>query len=444
MRLSNDRSHLVILGAGIAGLAAGYYARQAGIPFTIFESKKAVGGNCRTIERDGFRFDSGAHRFHDKDASQTRVMKSLLGNEFREVFTPSRIYYRGRYIAFPLRVFDLVRRIDPRFLFKAALEIPRARLIHEHGNGNFETLAIRTYGRTIAEHFLLGYSRKLWGITPRRLSPVVSGGRLKGLTPAALFRDAFGRSRSKARHLDGSFYYPAQGIEAIPESLAKACGRANILTGSRITRVIHDGRTVRAVEINGRELKAVRRVISTLPLTLFLGMLAPPLPDEINDLAGRLIYRNLLLCVLFLNTPSVSPCASIYFPDPAFPFSRIYEPKNRSRAMSPSDKTAIIAEYPCQPQDSIWNSPDDQIRRMTASHLARIGLIRAQDIIGGFVVRMEYAYPVIEIGAEKARCSIFCYLERFKNLTLSGRGARFEYVHIQDLMRRGQEIIASY
>lgn len=441
---SNKDSRLVILGAGIAGLSAGYYAGQAGIPLTILESKDVVGGNCRTIVRDGFRFDSGAHRFHNKDASQTQVLKSLLGGDFREVFTPSRIYCRGRYIAFPLSIFDLVRRMDLPFLSRAAFEISRARLALEPGNGNFESLAVRTYGRTIAEHFLLGYSQKLWGVPPRRLSPVVSGGRLKGLTPAALFRDAFGRGRSRAKHLDGSFYYPAKGIEAIPESLANACGRANIRTGSRVTRVVHDGRAVRAVEVNGRELREVGRVISTLPLTVFLGMLAPPPPKEIIDLAGRLKYRNLLLYVLFLNRPSVSACASIYFPDLGFPFSRIYEPKNRSATMSPSDKTAIIAEYPCQPQDPIWNSPDEQIQRMTASHLARIGLIRAREVIGGLAVRMDYAYPVIEIGTEETTRPIFRYLERFENLTLSGRGARFEYVHIHDLMRQGQEIIAGY
>ena len=76
-------NHLTILGAGIAGLAAGYYAKKAGFPFTILESGNVIGGNCRTIQHNGFSFDTGAHRFHDKDPTQTREIKSLLGDEIR-------------------------------------------------------------------------------------------------------------------------------------------------------------------------------------------------------------------------------------------------------------------------------------------------------------------------------------------------------------------------
>lgn len=425
----------------MAGLSVGFYAHQAGMPFTVFEAQSTIGGNCRTIAHDGFRFDSGAHRFHDKDAAQTRVVKALLGKDIQEITSPSRIYHHGRLIAFPLALFDLARNLGFPVLSKAALEVLRARLAPKDGRGDFETFAVRTYGRTIADLFLLGYSEKLWGVPPRRLSPVVSGGRLKGLKPTTVLREMFSRSGFKAKHLDGSFYYPREGIMAIPLRLAEAFGTARIQTGARVTRVAHDGQTINGVEVNGRQVRTAGRVVSTLAVTDFLGMLDPPPPAAVIRAASKLRFRNLLLCALAIDKPSVTSCASIYFPDRDVPFSRVYEPKNRSTALSSPDKTALVAEYPCQPEDDVWGAPDRRIVETTRSVLIRAGLIRSREVRGAVVVRMESAYPVIERGSEELTRPVFRYLGGFENLTLSGRGGRFEYVHMHDLLKRGREIV---
>ena len=78
---------------------------------------------------------------------------------------------------------------------------------------------------------------------------------------------------------------------------------------------------------------------------------------------------------------------------------------------------------------------------MTRIRAYRIGLIREADILDGLVIRLGYAYPVIERQIEETIRPIFRYLGRFENLNFSGRGACFEYVHMHDLMRRGQKII---
>ena len=74
----NNNIKLHILGAGPAGLAAGYFAKKEGIPFHIFEASGVYGGNCRTIVEGDYRFDTGAHRFHDKNQEITNEIKSLM------------------------------------------------------------------------------------------------------------------------------------------------------------------------------------------------------------------------------------------------------------------------------------------------------------------------------------------------------------------------------
>ncbi len=433
--------HISILGGGIAGLSAGYFAQKRGIPFTVYESNHIFGGNCLTLKHQDFLYDSGAHRFHDKDASMTQELKNLLGDELSEIQVPSQIYYSGMYIDFPLTPLDLMSKLGVPTLVKGAIDLIKARLANRTSPDDFEGFAVHTYGKTIAQLFLLGYTRKLWGIPPSRLSPVTSGGRLKGLTISTFLHETFGGNKRKTKHLDGSFYYPRQGIHVIPKRLAESCGNGRILTDSRITRIFHDYDKIRAIEVNGRGRLETSRVVNTLPLSSFLNLLEPQPPREIVSLAKDLRYRDLLLIAFFLKTPRVSKNASIYFPDPRFPFARIYEPKNRSRWMAPPDKTALVVEWPCQRDDQTWNAPDSELVDAARSHLVRIGLIKDADILDGVVTRMEYAYPVIEKETEGKKKRVFDFLRGFENLRSSGRSALFEYIHIHDIMRISAEII---
>ncbi|HNB55010.1 MAG TPA: NAD(P)-binding protein, partial [Anaerolineales bacterium] len=53
--------HILIIGAGVAGLAAGVYARLNGFRATIFELHDLPGGLCTAWERKGYVFDGCIH-----------------------------------------------------------------------------------------------------------------------------------------------------------------------------------------------------------------------------------------------------------------------------------------------------------------------------------------------------------------------------------------------
>ena len=58
---------VAIIGAGPAGLTAGYLLTKAGFSVAIIEQDKTyVGGISRTVEHEGYRFDIGGHRFFSK------------------------------------------------------------------------------------------------------------------------------------------------------------------------------------------------------------------------------------------------------------------------------------------------------------------------------------------------------------------------------------------
>jgi len=58
--ISNKKNKsAVILGAGLAGLAAGYELAKAGFKVTVIEKDDGVGGLARTIKYKKFKFDTG-------------------------------------------------------------------------------------------------------------------------------------------------------------------------------------------------------------------------------------------------------------------------------------------------------------------------------------------------------------------------------------------------
>ena len=100
-----------VLGAGPAGLTAAYVLGLRGAPGAVFEADGIVGGIAKTVEYNGYRFDLGGHRFFTKIAQVQRLWEEVLGEEFLVRPRLSRIYYDGKYLAYPLQARDVVSRL---------------------------------------------------------------------------------------------------------------------------------------------------------------------------------------------------------------------------------------------------------------------------------------------------------------------------------------------
>jgi len=431
---------VTILGGGPAGLATGFYARRQGLGVRLLEAADTVGGNARTLQLGPFRYDTGAHRFHDKNPAVTADIKALLGDDLRRIDAPSQICWRGRRIDFPLAPYDLLRKLPLSLLTRISweqLSIPRVSDDADH----FEEMALQSYGPTLARLFLLNYTEKLWGTSADQLSPRVAGDRLEGLDLKTFLLEAFGGAKDKARHLDGSFYYPRHGYGQIAEATADALGREHIRTDARITKLSHDGTRIRRVTVNDAEPIGVNTVVSTLPLTLVLRLLDPPPPEELQALAQSMRFRHLRLVVLGLDRPRLTRNASLYFPERSIPFTRLYEPKNRSPDMAPDDQTVVVLERPCHPKTEAWTQSDEALRDNAVDVLTEQGLIEGADEIVAVDHRaVPFAYPVLEVGAEAKAERLTDYLQRFENLRLLGRSAKFTYTHVHNLYARARTL----
>ncbi|MFZ1742907.1 MAG: FAD-dependent oxidoreductase, partial [Pontixanthobacter sp.] len=93
---------VAIIGAGPAGLTAGYLLTKQGKTVAIIEKDETyVGGISRTVEHEGYRFDIGGHRFFSKSQQVVDLWNEILPDDFIQRPRMSRIYYEGKFYSYP-------------------------------------------------------------------------------------------------------------------------------------------------------------------------------------------------------------------------------------------------------------------------------------------------------------------------------------------------------
>jgi protoporphyrinogen oxidase len=333
----------------------------------------------------------------------------------------------------------LVKLLGTAGTARAAFDLMKQRLSGSPCGKSLEALAVHAYGRPVASLFLLNYSEKLWGLPAAQLAESAAGSRLKTLHLRSVVAGALGFA--KPQHYEGAFLYPRHGIGEISDRLADACGSDRVITRSPITGLRHDGHRITEIGIGGDTWIDAGTVISTLPVDLMLGMLHPAAPDSVRALVARIRYRNLVLVTLAIDRPQITNFATVYFPDAAFPFTRVSEPRNRSAEMAPPGQTSLLVELPCDPDDAIWAADDTLAVTRVVDALSGIGWFSKSQVRDARVFRLSHAYPVAALGVSDTIADIARYLQGFQNLHLLGRNAEFRYTWIHELLAGARTLV---
>src|SRR5579862_9399171 len=103
-----------VIGAGPAGLTAAYcLTKEARSVIVIERDPVYVGGISRTVDYKGFLFDIGGHRFFSKSQEVVALWREILPDDFITRPRLSRIYYQGKFFAYPLKAFEALLKLGP-------------------------------------------------------------------------------------------------------------------------------------------------------------------------------------------------------------------------------------------------------------------------------------------------------------------------------------------
>src|SRR5437868_13388059 len=97
------KTKVAIIGAGPAGLTAGYLLSKEGVDVVVLEADPVyVGGISRTVTYKGFHFDIGGHRFFFKSKAVEDPWTEVLPNDIHVRPRPSRLFYDGKLFSHSL------------------------------------------------------------------------------------------------------------------------------------------------------------------------------------------------------------------------------------------------------------------------------------------------------------------------------------------------------
>src|SRR5215469_9923353 len=106
------KTRVVIIGAGPAGLTAGYLLSKDDVDVVVLEADPTyVGGISRTVSYKGFHFDIGGHRFFSKSKAVEDLWTEILPNDMLHRQRSSRIFYNGKFFGYPLKPFEALVKL---------------------------------------------------------------------------------------------------------------------------------------------------------------------------------------------------------------------------------------------------------------------------------------------------------------------------------------------
>ncbi|MDP3937146.1 MAG: FAD-dependent oxidoreductase, partial [Deltaproteobacteria bacterium] len=89
--------HVVVFGAGPAGLSAAWKLARAGRMVTVLEREPQTGGLARTFSYRDFLFDYGPHSFHNDIPEVVREMGELLGSDFHTKSFQAKVVFQNKF-----------------------------------------------------------------------------------------------------------------------------------------------------------------------------------------------------------------------------------------------------------------------------------------------------------------------------------------------------------
>lgn len=424
-------SRWLILGGGLTGVTLARLLAEKGNTVTVFEKSQKTGGLCISETRNGFTFDlGGSHIVFSRDMEVLEFMQKVLdtNREFRNRNT--KIFYKGRYVKYPFE--NGLSELPKEDLYFCISEYIRMLIASEKGEiaepQNFKEWIYATFGKGIAECYLVPYNEKIWNYPTDKMSKHWMDGRVPRPPVEDIIKSAVGIETEGYTH-QSVFSYPITGgIEALVRAI-EAPIKNTVLTCTEVTAVkkIKAGWEVTA----GGKSYTGDRIISTIPLQILLPMLDAP--ADVKNAVAALRY-NSIACISVGIKGSVPDISWMYIPEDRWgAFNRLSFPSNFSAKVAPDGCSSILAEITYNEGDDISRMSDEEIIKHTVSGLTDMGLVK-NNVVHTAVDRFKYAYVVYDTEYLKNINIVRDWVEA-QGIDLVGRFSQFEYLNMDGCIR---------
>lgn len=489
---------VVIIGAGPAGLTAGYELLKDNTneyEVTILEETQEIGGISRTVRYNGNRMDIGGHRFFSKDQRVMDFWEELMPIQGENSFDDeklgrekplkeggpnpekedtvmlvrnrvSRIYYLKKFFDYPISLklqtftnMGLIRTIKAGFSYLKSIFVKKE-------ENSLENFYINRFGKVLYSMFFEKYTEKLWKRHPKEISADWGAQRVKGVSISAVIKNAFSKvfGIKKGKEVETSlieqFWYPKYGPGQLWETLADRVVEmgATLRKGYAVQKINIRDNKIASVEcvVDGKiETIEADIFISTMPVKdLVCGFQGEKIPDTVREIAEGLPYIDFQTVGVLVNKiklknktkmktlGDIVPDCWIYVQEPDVKLLRLQIFNNWSPYLvkNPEGTVWIGLEYTCLENDEYWNMSDEEFSKFAIKELASMKIIDEDDVIDYHRERIKKAYPAYFDTYENID-KLIEYLNTFSNLFCIGRNGQHRYNNMDHSMATAFEAV---
>jgi len=432
-------------------LSAASRLAEAGQNVIVLEKEPTIGGSSKTIFRKGFGFDFGPHNFHTTYPEIKELVREIVGEDFKKIKVNSKIFYREKWVNYPLKGIDVFTSINPLLALACAIDFLKTRAIlwvkGKSEENSFEEWITKRFGKKLYKIYFEPYASKVWGINPRHLSKDCAEKRVPVLSLFELALSVFfGKKRFHPEDPAAiKSYYPKKGViqicEGFRRKLLKKGGRIYFNVEKIFPKT--KNRKIGSINFvsNGKAFsEKCDFLVSTMPLNELLLLFAAELKNDVESLSKKLKFRSEVLLFLAANKASVFGSSWVYFSGTRIPFNRVTEFTYFSRELAPKGKTGLCVEFTCNENDSIWKKTDKELLQECITVFEKHGFLKKEEIEFYFTKKLPNAYPIYDLEYKKnLKKSIECLLE-IKNLATIGRLGLFCYANMDEAIKMGTDI----
>ena len=433
---------IIIVGAGISGLAFAYECLLRKHDVLIVENTSEVGGLARSVTHNDCRLDIGVHVLYLKDPDvRDKIAELIPADKWLRVRRNGKLYLKGRYVDWPP---------TPRSLFQLPLGFSLRVLLdqiskkkNEGGPQDFESEVLNLYGPTLYHSFFEPLTKKFLQSDPKKIH---SDWAFSSLRAATKIEDkSFAQTNKyltqttderakrdfnilkfilqsfKADRNSEPFYYFSDGfgamVHAYKEKILSLGGRIMLNTNIAGLRV-EQGRVKQCV-IDGKTYDLDQLVWTGGPFALcrLLNISCPAL----QFLHSKFVFVFLKKCL-----KNHQVC---YYADSDVSFVRGTILSNHSKMIirNKNISDVLCLEYTFKsPEEMNANSSD--IKSSVTRELKKVKMIDEDaDVESIFEIKAPYSYPILTSDYREKVSELQEKLGRFEQLISLGRQATFNY-----------------
>lgn len=411
---------LLIIGAGPCGLGAVWRLHELGYSnFQIYEQSNHVGGLAHSfVDSESFTWDIGGHVLHSHYPYFDRMFEEVMQGDYFTHERKSWVYIYNRFVPYPFQ--NNIRYLPERVRDECLKGLSDAANTSGIAPKNFAEWIVSSFGRGIANHFLIPYNKKVWAYPPDKMNFRWVGDRVANVDIHRIEANIRDSKDDVSWGPNAVFHFPKHG--GTGEIWRRVAQRfpGNISFQKKVKIIDMKKRMIHFTDNTKSEYD---ELLSTIPLDSLLDIITPsqrtkPFPLHFSQVAiigigvrGDVPERLRTKCWM-------------YFPEDKAPFFRATVFSNYSPYNAPAGTWSLMTEiagstYRPFPKGDLV---DAVVRGARATHLIN----KEDTIVDTWLYQTHHGYPTPTMNRDRFLDTILPILSK-NHVSSRGRFGAWKY-----------------